>query len=182
MDVLSALADLAESENYVRPTMVDRSGLVEVVQGRHPVVSRLVQQRGGTASSYVPNDTRLDGSERGCMILTGPNMGGKSCYLSQVALIVVLAQMGSFVPADEARLSIFHSIYIRMGLHDEVYAGRSTFAVEMSETASILSGASLNSLVVIDELGRGTGTHDGTAIAYAVLDYLVNQVIKTKSS
>ena len=144
---------------------------MDVSQGRHPVVSQLVQRRATADFCYVPNDTQLDASDdRGCIILTGPNMGGKSCYLSQVALIVILAQLGSFVPAQSARLSIFRSIFTRTGLHDDIYAGRSTFAVEMSETAAILSSASPTSLVLMDELGRGTGTHDGTAIACAVLN------------
>jgi len=173
IDVLLALADVAHSENYARPTIVDGVGMLDIQNGRHPVVSNLFRN---SNAEYVPNDTHLNADKERCMILTGPNMGGKSCYLSQVAVIVILAQIGSYVPATEATLSIFQSIFIRMGLYDEIYSGRSTFFVEMMETSSILSNASSRSLVIIDELGRGTGTHDGSAIAFAVLEYLVTKL------
>jgi len=173
IDVLLAFADVAKSENYSKPLIVEEIGLLNIKNGRHPVVSHFIRSSSG---DYVPNDTHLNADKQRCIILTGPNMGGKSCYLSQVAAIVILAQIGSFVPAEEASLSIFQSIFIRMGLYDEIYAGRSTFFVEMMETSSILANASSRSLVIIDELGRGTGTHDGSAIAFAVLEHLVTEL------
>ncbi|XP_046657804.1 DNA mismatch repair protein Msh3-like isoform X2 [Daphnia pulicaria] len=173
LDCLIALSDVAKSENYVRPTFVDEAGVLNISQGRHPVLSRILQQT--SSAEYIPNDTKLNTDGVRCMIITGPNMGGKSCLLSQVGILVVLAQIGSFVPAVETTLSVFKSIFIRMGLHDEIYAGRSTFFIEMMETSAILKSCTSRSLVIIDELGRGTGTHDGSAIAYAALKYLVKQ-------
>ncbi|XP_032796039.2 DNA mismatch repair protein Msh3 isoform X4 [Daphnia magna] len=175
LDCLIALAEVAKSENYTRPTFVEEAGVLDISQGRHAILSRLIQQTSSIAE-YVANDTKLNSDGVRCMIITGPNMGGKSCLLLQVGIIVVLAQVGSFVPAKQASLSIFKSIFIRMGLHDEIYAGRSTFFMEMMETSAILRRCTTRSLVIIDELGRGTGTHDGSAIAFATLKYLVEEV------
>ncbi|KAI9550039.1 putative MSH3 [Daphnia sinensis] len=175
LDCLIALAEVAKSENYTRPTFVEEAGVLDISQGRHAILSRLMQQTSSNAE-YVANDTKLHSDGVRCMIITGPNMGGKSCLLLQVGIIVVLVQVGSFVPASQATLSIFKSIFIRMGLHDEIYAGRSTFFIEMMETSAILRSCTPRSLVIIDELGRGTGTHDGSAIAFATLKYLAEVV------
>ncbi|XP_057381287.1 DNA mismatch repair protein Msh3-like isoform X2 [Daphnia carinata] len=175
VDCLIALAEVAKSENYTRPTFVEEAGVLDISEGRHAILGRFMQQTSSSAE-YVANDTKLHSEGVRCMIITGPNMGGKSCLLLQVGIIVVLAQVGSFVPATQATLSIFKSIFIRMGLHDEIYAGRSTFFMEMMETSAILHSCTPRSLVIIDELGRGTGTHDGSAIAFATLKYLVEEV------
>jgi DNA mismatch repair protein MutS len=146
--------------------MVDDSDELVAVDLRHPVVERLASGR------FVPNDVRLDGSAFQLVILTGPNMGGKSTYLRQVALLCLLAQSGSFVPAREAKVGIVDRIYARVGASDNIARGQSTFMVEMQETAHILSGATARSLVVLDEIGRGTATFDGLSIAWAVAEHL----------
>ncbi|MEE9234208.1 MAG: DNA mismatch repair protein MutS [Candidatus Acidoferrales bacterium] len=168
LDVLSSLAQLALAGNYCRPEFSD-SGELVVVHGRHPVIERL-----GTATGerFVPNDCYLNDSSDLILIITGPNMGGKSTYLRQVALICLLAQMGSFVPAEKARLPILDRIYTRIGASDNLARGRSTFLVEMTEAATILNTATPRSLVLLDEVGRGTATFDGLAIAWAVVEYL----------
>ncbi len=166
LDVVIGLAEAAARHRYTRPRLVEED-VLEIRGGRHPVVEQAL------AGRFVPNDLRLDGEGR-ILILTGPNMAGKSTLLRQVALIVLMAQIGSFVPADEVRLRPVDRIFTRIGAHDELAAGRSTFMVEMSETAYILHQATAESLVVLDEIGRGTSTYDGLAIAWAVAEYLHN--------
>ena len=167
VDVASALAEVAVHNRYVRPELTDES-VLEVVEGRHPVVERTQRDE-----AFVPNDLRLNDDER-VLIITGPNMAGKSIFIRQAALIVLMAQMGSFVPADRARIGIVDRIFTRVGAMDEIAAGRSTFMVEMVETANILNHATPRSLLILDEVGRGTSTYDGLSIAWAVVEYLHN--------
>ncbi len=173
IDVTAALANLAQRAGYVRP-QVDSHNRIEIRGGRHPVVESMMPRE-----QFVPNDIRLDLEER-VIILTGPNMAGKSTILRQVGLIVLLAQMGSFVPADAAEVGATDRIFTRVGASDNLSQGQSTFMVEMTETAAILNGASDRSLVLLDEIGRGTSTYDGVAIAWAVTEYL-HDVIGAKT-
>jgi DNA mismatch repair protein MutS len=166
LDVLSSLAELAARRGYCRP-QVDGSGTLEIRDGRHPVVEAL-----HPAEPFVPNDSRLDGDREQILILTGPNMGGKSTYLRQVALISLMAQAGSFVPAAAARLGVVDRIFCRVGASDSLAQGQSTFLVEMQETANILHNATPASLVLLDEVGRGTSTFDGLSLAWAVVEHL----------
>ncbi len=166
VDVLAGLARLAYERGYTRPE-VHAGEAIEILDGRHPV---LELAPGGTG--FVPNDLALDGREVQCLILTGPNMAGKSTYMRQAALIVLLAQMGSFVPARQARIGVVDRIFTRIGAQDNLAKGRSTFLVEMTETAAILRDATARSLILLDEIGRGTSTFDGLAIAWAVAEYL----------
>jgi DNA mismatch repair protein MutS len=165
LDVLAALADSASVRNYTKPH-VHEGDEMAVVDGRHPVVERR------TGSSFVPNDTTLNAASSQLVILTGPNMGGKSTYLRQTALLCLMAQAGSFVPAREAKLPLVDRIFARVGASDNIARGQSTFMVEMQETASILHLATSRSLVVLDEIGRGTATFDGLSIAWAVAEHL----------
>jgi DNA mismatch repair protein MutS len=165
LDVLAGLAETAALSNYIKPHVHD-SDEMAVVDGRHPVVERRCN------GAFVPNDTNLDGTSNQLVILTGPNMGGKSTYLRQTALVCLMAQAGSFVPATRAKLGIVDRIYARVGASDNITRGQSTFMVEMQETANILHGATSRSLVVLDEIGRGTATFDGLSIAWAVAEYL----------
>jgi DNA mismatch repair protein MutS len=165
LDVLAGLAEIATVANYTKPHVHEGDELV-ATDVRHPVVERLA------AGTFVPNDVSLNGTTRQLVILTGPNMGGKSTYLRQVALLSLLAQAGSFVPAREAKLSLVDRIYARVGASDNITRGQSTFMVEMQETAHILNGATPRSLVVLDEIGRGTATFDGLSIAWAVAEHL----------
>ena len=169
LDVLSALASVAVRQNYVRPE-VDLSPGVEITAGRHPVVERMLKN-----TLFVPNDTSLDQRCR-VAIITGPNMAGKSTYMRQVALIVLMAQVGSFVPAAAAQIGIVDRIFTRIGASDDLGAGQSTFMVEMTELADILANATPRSLLILDEIGRGTSTFDGMAIARAVLEYTAARV------
>jgi len=168
LDVLVCFARLAASRHYVRPQFVD-TGELMIVAGRHPVIERLLEQRG---ERFVPNDLYLDPATHQILLITGPNMGGKSTYLRQAALTVLMAQMGSFVPAEQARLPITDRIFTRIGASDNLARGRSTFLVEMSEVAAILNTATPASLVLLDEVGRGTATFDGLSIAWAVVEHL----------
>ncbi|NPV09328.1 MAG: DNA mismatch repair protein MutS [Anaerolineae bacterium] len=170
LDVLTTLAEVARVYGYCRPE-VNNSDRIEIREGRHPVVERSLTFH---RRSFVPNDTELSNSEEAILILTGPNMAGKSTYLRQVALIVLMAQAGSFVPAAEARIGLVDRIFTRIGAQDELAAGQSTFMVEMIEVASILRQATPRSLVILDEVGRGTSTYDGMAIARAVVEHLHN--------
>jgi DNA mismatch repair protein MutS len=167
LDVLSTLGEIAAVNNYIKPHVHDGDEL-SVVDGRHPVVER----RTASGEPFVPNDISLNGSSAQLVILTGPNMGGKSTYLRQAALICIMAQAGSFVPAREAKLAIVDRIFARVGASDNIARGQSTFMVEMQETANILHHATSRSLVVLDEIGRGTSTFDGLSIAWAVSEFL----------
>jgi len=162
LDVAAALAELAASNSYVRPQLADEPAFT-IVGGRHPVVEAALVRQGG--AGFVPNDCEL-GPERRLWLLTGPNMAGKSTFLRQNALIVVLAQSGSFVPARSAHIGIVDRLFSRVGAADDLARGRSTFMVEMVETASILNQATERSFVVLDEIGRGTATFDGLSIAW----------------
>jgi DNA mismatch repair protein MutS len=167
VDVLGALAHTAAIRNYCRPKF-DESGDIEVVGGRHPVI----EQQDFAGERFVPNDLYLNSTTHTVLVLTGPNMGGKSTYLRQTALSVILAQMGSFVPASSARLGIVDRVFTRIGASDNLARGRSTFMVEMTETAAILHTATPRSLILLDEVGRGTSTYDGLAIAWAAVEYI----------
>eukprot|EP00268_Persea_americana_P050080 TRINITY_DN5420_c0_g1_i5.p1 TRINITY_DN5420_c0_g1~~TRINITY_DN5420_c0_g1_i5.p1 ORF type:complete len:629 (+),score=145.72 TRINITY_DN5420_c0_g1_i5:657-2543(+) len=171
LDCLHALAILSRSENYVRPVFVDdvEPAQIHICSGRHPVLDSILQ------NNFVPNDTKLHADGEYCQIITGPNMGGKSCYIRQVALIAIMAQVGSFVPASSAKLHVLDGIYTRMGSSDSIQQGTSTFLEELNEASNVLHNCTSHSLVIIDELGRGTSTHDGVAIAYATLHHLVAQ-------
>ncbi len=168
-DVLSCFAQTAVDNHYTRP-QVDLSGTIEIREGRHPVVEQMLKN-----TLFVPNDTFLDPAEHRVAIITGPNMAGKSTYMRQVALIVLMAQMGSFVPAKSARIGVVDKIFTRIGASDDLAAGQSTFMVEMTEVAEILKNATPKSLLILDEIGRGTSTFDGMAIARAVLEYAADK-------
>ncbi|MEO8233204.1 MAG: DNA mismatch repair protein MutS [Ignavibacteriota bacterium] len=167
LDCLNSFAQCAEEYNYVKPN-IDESDKINIVQGRHPVVERILDP----GNKYTPNDTLLDNNEQQIILLTGPNMAGKSVYLRQVGLIVLLAQIGSFVPAKEASIGIVDRIFTRVGASDNITAGESTFLVEMQEAANILNNATAKSLILLDEIGRGTSTFDGISIAWAITEYL----------
>jgi DNA mismatch repair protein MutS len=169
LDVLGSFAHIAALRNYCRP-VIDGSGELEIIEGRHPVIEQ--QEGAGRAERFVPNDTYLNATTHSILVLTGPNMGGKSTYLRQTALIVILAQMGSFVPARSARVPLVDRVFTRIGASDNLARGRSTFMVEMTETAAILHTATPRSLILLDEVGRGTATYDGLAIAWAAVEYL----------
>ena len=166
LDALLSLADLAHERNYVRPK-IDDSGVIKISGGRHPVVERMPLKE-----AFVPNDVELDMDNNQLLIITGPNMAGKSTFMRQVALISLLAQLGSFVPADQAQLGVVDRIFTRVGASDNLAKGESTFMVEMNETANILRHATRKSLIILDEIGRGTSTFDGVSIAWAVAEYL----------
>ncbi|XP_022048016.1 DNA mismatch repair protein Msh3 [Acanthochromis polyacanthus] len=172
MDCLLSLAEVAKQGDYCRPEVCESQHQIIIRDGRHPAIDLLM----GEHNQYVPNNTELQGGGRRTMIITGPNMGGKSSYIRQVAIICVMAQMGSYVPASEACLGILDGIYTRMGASDNIYKGRSTFMEELTEASEIISHATERSLVILDELGRGTSTHDGIAIAYATLEYFIRDV------
>ena len=169
VDVLNSLAVVAEDNNYVCP-VVDESGKIEIKAGRHPVIEQMID-----SGSFVQNDTNLDKEENRVAIITGPNMAGKSTYMRQVALITLMAQIGSFVPAESAKIGVVDKIFTRVGASDDLSSGQSTFMVEMSEVANILKEATPNSLVILDEIGRGTSTYDGLSIAWAVAEYIANK-------
>ncbi len=176
LDVLAALAERALTNRYARPTMTDGHELI-VKDGRHPIVEEMPD-----AERFVPNDTALDCTDNQLIIITGPNMAGKSTYIRQVAILVIMAQMGSFVPASEATIGLVDRVFTRVGASDDLARGRSTFMVEMQETANILNNASPRSLIVLDEIGRGTSTFDGISIAWAVAEHLhSNERVKAKT-
>lgn len=168
LDSLCSLAEVAANNDYCRP-LVDNSGVIHIKDGRHPVVEQMIK------TPFVSNDTMLDGGENRCAIITGPNMAGKSTYMRQVALITLMAQIGSFVPAKIAQIGIADAIYTRVGASDDLASGQSTFMVEMSEVADILKNATKNSLLILDEIGRGTSTYDGMSIARAVLEFVAEK-------
>ena len=169
LDMLCGLATVALNNNYCCPT-VDLSDEIEISEGRHPVVEQLLD-----GAPFVPNDTKLNNRENQIAVLTGPNMAGKSTYMRQVALIVLMAQVGSFVPAASAKIGIVDGIYTRVGASDDLTTGQSTFMVEMSEVANILKEATEKSLLILDEIGRGTSTYDGMSIARAVIEYIADR-------
>jgi DNA mismatch repair protein MutS len=169
LDALVSLAEVARRDGWVRPG-VDAGEILDIRAGRHPVVEAQLAQ--GRGEAFVPNDVQLDPDGTALLILTGPNMSGKSTYLRQAALLVLLAQMGSFVPAESARIGVVDRVFTRVGASDRLARGESTFMVEMRETAAILAQASRRSLVILDEIGRGTSTFDGLSIAWAVAEYL----------
>ncbi len=166
LDVLASFAEVAVNNNYVCP-QINTNGVIDIKDGRHPVVETLLN-----GAPFVPNDTVLDKNENRCAIITGPNMAGKSTYMRQIALIVLLAQVGSFVPAKTANISIVDAIFTRVGASDDLATGQSTFMVEMNEVSTILKNATENSLIILDEIGRGTSTFDGMSIARAVLEFV----------
>ena len=169
LDVYQSLARVASENRYVRPEMTT-DGNLYISEGRHPVVEKNMKD-----AEFIPNDTLLDCDENRMMIITGPNMAGKSTYMRQVALICLMAQIGCFVPAKEARISVCDRIFTRVGASDDLASGQSTFMVEMSETAHILKNATRNSLIILDEIGRGTSTFDGLSIAWAVVEYIADK-------
>ena len=165
VDVLNSFATVAAANNYCMP-QVDASDVISITEGRHPVVEKVLKN-----AVFVPNDTFMDGNGDLCAVITGPNMAGKSTYMRQVALIVLMAQMGSFVPARAARIGIVDRVFTRIGASDDLAAGQSTFMVEMTEVAELLKNATSRSLLILDEIGRGTSTYDGMAIARSVVEY-----------
>ena len=170
LDVLASFAEAAVQNNYVKPT-VDDSDVLTITEGRHPVIEQMLK-----GSLFVPNDTTLDEGENRMLMITGPNMAGKSTYMRQNALIALMAQIGSFVPASRCHVGVVDAIYTRIGASDDLAAGQSTFMVEMTEVAEILQHATRDSLVILDEIGRGTSTFDGMSIARAVVEYICDQI------
>ena len=175
IDVYLSLAEVASKNNYVCPE-VDLSTEIIIKDGRHPVVEKFVSD-----SYFVPNDTLLDTSNNKIMIITGPNMAGKSTYMRQVAIITIMAQIGSFVPAREAKIGIIDKLFTRVGASDDLASGQSTFMLEMNEVATILKNATSRSLIIYDEVGRGTSTYDGMSIARAVVEYTHSGKIGAKT-
>ena len=169
LDALLSLATLANQPGYVKPTFVETTEL-DIVGGRHPMVEQLL------LDAYVPNNLQLSGDATRALLVTGPNMGGKSSYVRSAALIAIMGQIGSYVPAESAKLGMLDAVFTRMGALDNMLKGESTFMVELNETADILRSATSRSLIILDELGRGTSTFDGVAIAEAVLDYVIRDV------
>jgi DNA mismatch repair protein MutS len=169
LDSIASLAEVAYTNNYCCP-QITTDGVIEIKDGRHPVVETLLDN-----AVFVPNDTMLDKDKNRCAIITGPNMAGKSTYMRQTALITLLAQIGSFVPARTAKISVVDAIFTRVGASDDLATGQSTFMVEMNEVSTILKNATENSLIILDEIGRGTSTFDGMSIARAVLEYVVKK-------
>ncbi len=168
-DCLSALAHLAKRRNYIRPRMTD-AGTLYINEGKHPVLAQML------GSEFVPNDIELGAKAGDCMIITGPNMSGKSTYIRQTALLVLMAQTGSFLPAKQAEIGIVDRIFTRVGASDELVRGRSTFMVEMTETANIINNATDKSLVILDEVGRGTSTYDGLSLAWAITEHIATKI------
>ncbi len=168
IDVFSSLALVAERNNYCRPS-INENGVIDIKNGRHPVVEQMINN-----DMFIANDTYLDNQKQRISIITGPNMAGKSTYMRQTALIVLMAQIGSFVPADSAKIGIVDRIFTRVGASDDLASGQSTFMVEMTEVANILRNATSSSLLVLDEIGRGTSTFDGLSIAWAVVEHISN--------
>lgn len=170
IDVLHSLCSIAKEKKYVKPEITD-SDVIDIKGGRHPIVEAFLQE-----GAFIPNDTHIDNDENTLIVLTGPNMAGKSTYIRQVALLVIMAQIGSFIPAKSASIGIVDKIFSRIGASDDLARGQSTFMVEMVETANILRNATNRSLVILDEIGRGTSTYDGISIAFSVAEYLLKEI------
>jgi DNA mismatch repair protein MutS len=170
LDVLAGLAEVARLYNYCRPE-VGAEGVLQIVEGRHPVLDQALSEE-----RFVPNDVQLDLVAQQIALITGPNMAGKSTFIRQVALLVLLAHTGSFLPAASARVDLVDRIFTRIGASDDLARGHSTFMVEMNETANILNNATRNSLIILDEIGRGTSTFDGLSLAWSIVEFLHNQV------
>jgi len=170
IDVLTSFAQVAYDKDFVRPKLNEK-GYIEIKEGRHPVIENVLRD-----NLFVPNDTYLDLENRMIQIITGPNMAGKSTYMRQVAIIVLLAQLGSFVPANYADVSIVDRIFTRIGAADNLSQGESTFMVEMNEVSNIVKSATENSLIILDEVGRGTSTYDGLSIAWSVIEYIATKI------
>jgi DNA mismatch repair protein MutS len=168
LDSLCSLAYVAESNKYVKPEINDK-GLIDIKEGRHPVVELMIPD-----NQFIPNDTKLDNKKNLISVITGPNMAGKSTYMRQTALIVLMAQIGSFVPAKSANISVCDRIFTRVGASDDLASGQSTFMIEMNEVSNILRNATKDSLLILDEIGRGTSTLDGLSIAWAVIEHISN--------
>lgn len=168
LDCLCSLSYVASANQFVRPE-INEDGVIDIKEGRHPVVEKMMNN-----GMFISNDTYLNNFESRISIITGPNMAGKSTYMRQTALIVLMAQIGSFVPAASANIGICDRIFTRVGASDDLASGQSTFMVEMSEVANILRNATKNSLLILDEIGRGTSTYDGLSIAWAVVEYISN--------
>ena len=168
VDSLQSLAETAQAQNYIKP-IVNDGDIIDIKDGRHPSVEKM------TSDAFISNDVYLDEDENRLLIITGPNMAGKSTYMRQVALITLMAQIGSFVPATEAQIGVVDKIFTRVGASDDLSMGQSTFMVEMMEVATILKEATENSLVILDEIGRGTSTYDGLSIAWAVAEYIADK-------
>ena len=171
IDVLASLSEVARKNHYVRPK-ITTDGAIDIKGGRHPVVERMIEKE-----AFVPNDTVLDNRKKRISVITGPNMAGKSTYMRQTALIVLMAQIGSFVPAKSAKIGVVDRIFTRVGASDDLASGQSTFMVEMTEVANILRSATAKSLLILDEIGRGTSTFDGLSIAWAVIEYVADRKI-----
>ena len=176
LDCLCSFASLAIEANYTRP-LIDDSFEIDIKEGRHPVIEKQLS----ADQSFIANDVYLDREMQQIIMITGPNMSGKSAILRQTALIVLLAQIGCFVPAKEARLGVVYKIFTRVGASDNISLGESTFMVEMNEAASILNNISERSLVLLDEIGRGTSTYDGISIAWAISEYLHEHPSRAKT-
>ena len=168
LDVYASLSVVAQRNNYVRPT-VNTKGVIDIKNGRHPVVEKMMNN-----DMFIANDTYLDNGSKRVSVITGPNMAGKSTYMRQTALIVLMAQIGSFVPAEKAKIGVVDRIFTRVGASDDLASGQSTFMVEMTEVANILRNATAKSLLILDEIGRGTSTFDGLSIAWAVIEHISN--------
>jgi DNA mismatch repair protein MutS len=175
IDLLANFAEVAQNNNYIAPTVTSGGGIL-IKEGRHPVIERLLKGK-----DFVPNDINIGGEDGNIFIITGSNMAGKSTYIRQVALLTIMAQMGSFVPAKEAEIGIVDRVFTRVGASDRLYRGMSTFMVEMLETANILNNATSRSLIILDEIGRGTSTYDGVSIAWAVVEYLYTRLKGSKT-
>ena len=169
LDVFTSLAFVADKNHYVRPK-INGQGVVDIQKGRHPVVEQMIQE-----NMFISNDTYLDNDSNRISVITGPNMAGKSTYMRQTALIVLMAQIGSFVPAERADIGIVDRIFTRVGASDDLASGQSTFMVEMNEVSNILRNATANSLLNLDEIGRGTSTFDGLSIAWAVIEHIADK-------
>lgn len=171
LDALCSLSHVAETNHYVRPNINDK-GVIDIKEGRHPVVEKMIPD-----NQFIPNDTKLDNKKNNIAVITGPNMAGKSTYMRQTALIVLMCQIGSFVPAKTANISVCDRIFTRVGASDDLASGQSTFMIEMNEVSNILRNATKDSLLILDEIGRGTSTLDGLSIAWAVIEHIANQKV-----